>query len=50
MMYREDYYTGEKIDESVLDLIVSKQRNGPLATVKTIFKKTYQRITGISTI
>jgi replicative DNA helicase len=45
-LYSEDYYTGERGEESLLDLIVSKQRNGPIGVVKSVFKKNFQRIIG----
>ena len=49
-LYREDYYKGEQTEESLLDITIAKQRNGPLGTVKTVFKKQFQRIIGITSV
>lgn len=43
MLYRDDYYKEEKGDESLTEIIISKQRNGPTGVVRTVFQKSYQR-------
>jgi replicative DNA helicase len=50
-VYREDYYTKEPTapgKQSVAELIVAKQRNGPTDTVRIGFEKSYARFRELS--
>ena len=43
-VYREDYYTRDKPEiENVAEIIIGKQRNGPLGVIKLSFLKDYTR-------
>jgi len=42
-IYRDEYYDQESEREGIADLIVSKHRNGGLATVELTFQKEYPR-------
>jgi replicative DNA helicase len=42
-IYRDEYYDRESEREGIADLIVSKHRNGGLATVELTFQKEYPR-------
>ena len=37
-VYRDDYYNANSLDKGVAELIVSKQRNGPVGTVRLKFR------------
>ena len=38
MIYREDYYEAETENKGIAEIIISKQRNGPVGTVKLAWK------------
>lgn len=38
-LYRDDYYDAETEEKDILELIVAKQRNGPVGTIKAAYKK-----------
>lgn len=40
-LYRDDYYQGKTVDQSKMEIILSKQRNGPTGTIELSFDKTY---------
>jgi replicative DNA helicase len=40
-LYREDYYQKDTEQKDIIEVIVAKQRNGPIGTVKLGFKKEY---------
>lgn len=42
-LYRDEVYNPETTEQNVAELIVLKQRNGPLATVKVVFLKQVMR-------
>jgi len=42
-IYRDDYYNKDSADRSLAELIVAKQRNGPIDTVKVRFDAQYTR-------
>ncbi|MDH5636879.1 MAG: DnaB-like helicase C-terminal domain-containing protein, partial [Nitrospinota bacterium] len=43
-VYREDYYTRDKPEiENTAEIIIGKQRNGPLGLIKLTFLKDYTR-------
>ena len=37
MFYRDEYYNPDTPDRGIAEIIVTKQRNGPVGTVKTLF-------------
>ncbi len=43
MLFREDYYTPTEENKGVAEVIIAKQRNGPVGTVKLAFIKEYTR-------
>jgi len=42
-LYREDYYDSESEDQNIIEIIISKQRNGPTGTVQLAFAKEYNK-------
>lgn len=42
-IYRDEYYNPESDKKGIAELIIAKQRNGPVGTVETIFMKDYTR-------
>lgn len=42
-LYREDYYNKEAENNNIIEIIIAKQRNGPVGTVKLLFKKEFNR-------
>jgi replicative DNA helicase len=48
LLYREDYYDRNTENQGVVDLILSKQRNGPTGDVKLKFRKEFMRFENLS--
>lgn len=46
-VYRDDYYNSDTEEKEILELIISKQRNGGVGTIKAIYKKEVGRIIDI---
>lgn len=42
-LYRDDYYDTESEKENIIEIIISKQRNGPTGTVELAFVKEYNK-------
>ena len=42
-LYREEYYQEDSDKRGLADVIVAKQRNGPIGTVELTFLKEYTR-------
>ena len=42
-IYRDEYYNPETLDRGITEIIVAKQRNGPVGTVKLLFEPQYTR-------
>src|SRR5699024_2259538 len=42
-LYRDDYYDTESEKQNIIEIILSKQRNGPTGTVELAFMKEYGR-------
>lgn len=42
-IYRDEYYNPESDKKGIAELIIAKQRNGPVGTVETVFMKDYTR-------
>ncbi|PLT31802.1 hypothetical protein CUU66_01195 [Peribacillus deserti] len=46
LLYREDYYHNDKEKDNKMEVIIAKQRNGPVGTVKLEFEKEIGRLVG----
>ncbi len=42
-LYRDDYYDRESKERNMIEVILAKQRNGPVGTVQLAFLKEYGR-------
>lgn len=42
-LYRDDYYDTESEQQNIIEIIISKQRNGPTGTVELAFVKEYNK-------
>lgn len=42
-LYRDDYYDTESEAKNIIEIIISKQRNGPTGTVELAFKKEFNK-------
>lgn len=47
-IYRDEVYNQKSADEGIAEIIVSKQRNGPIGTVRLAFSKEYTRFDDLS--
>jgi len=47
-LYRDDYYNKESEKQNIIEIILSKQRNGPTGTVELAFLKEYGRFTNLA--
>ena len=47
LLYREDYYNSETENQNITELIVAKNRNGPVDTVNLYFQKQFTQFVGI---
>src|SRR5699024_906530 len=43
-LYRDDYYDSESEQQNIIEIIISKQRNGPTGTVELAFVKEYNKL------
>ncbi|MBI5359065.1 MAG: replicative DNA helicase [Planctomycetes bacterium] len=48
LLYREDYYKPETPKKNITEIIIAKQRNGPVGTVEAAFIKDYMRFENLS--
>lgn len=46
-LYRDDYYNKESDAQNIIEIIISKQRNGPTGTVELMFMKEYGRFANL---
>lgn len=46
-LYRDDYYDKESEKKNIIEVIVAKQRNGPVGTVELVFLKNYNRFVNL---
>lgn len=46
-LYRDDYYQRQENGQSRMEVLISKQRNGPTGTIELAFDKTYGRFTNV---
>jgi replicative DNA helicase len=42
-LYRDDYYNQESEKKNIIEIIISKQRNGPTGTVELVFLKNFNK-------
>ncbi|MCR8856518.1 replicative DNA helicase [Bacillus pseudomycoides] len=46
-LYREDYYDAETANKNVIEIILAKQRNGPVGTVELAFIKEFSKFVNL---
>lgn len=46
-LYRDDYYNKETENKNIIEIIIAKQRNGPVGTVQLAFIKEYNKFVNI---
>jgi len=46
-LYRDDYYDKESEKKNIIEIILSKQRNGPTGTVELVFLKEYGKFVNL---
>ncbi|WP_054951123.1 replicative DNA helicase [Numidum massiliense] len=46
-LYREDYYDPETDKQNIIEIIVGKQRNGPVGKVELVFLKNYNKFVSL---
>mgnify|MGYP001163658229 CR=1 FL=1 len=48
MVYRDEYYNPQGKDQGITEIIFSKQRNGPVGTVKLLFEPQFTRFRNLA--
>lgn len=46
-LYRDDYYDKESEKKNIIEIIIAKQRNGPVATVELVFLKHFNKFVNL---
>ena len=46
-LYRDDYYRKDTEDKNIAEVIIAKQRNGPIGTVRLVWRPEYTRFANI---
>lgn len=46
-LYRDDYYDKESEKPNIIEIIIAKQRNGPVGTVELVFLKNYNKFVNL---
>ncbi|KMY55894.1 MULTISPECIES: replicative DNA helicase [Bacillaceae] len=46
-LYRDDYYDKESENKNIIEIIIAKQRNGPVGTVQLAFVKEYNKFVNL---
>ncbi len=46
-LYRDDYYDKESENKNIIEIIIAKQRNGPVGTVELAFVKEYNKFVNL---
>ncbi|RFU68075.1 replicative DNA helicase [Bacillus sp. V59.32b] len=46
-LYRDDYYDKETENQNIIEIIIAKQRNGPVGTVSLAFVKEYNKFVNL---
>ena len=49
-LYRDDYYDKESEKKNIIEIIIAKQRNGPVGTVELAFLKKFNKFVGLGSI
>ena len=47
-IYRDEVYNEESPDKGIAELIIGKQRNGPIGSVRVAFEGRYTRFSNLS--
>lgn len=47
-LYRDDYYNQDTEKKNIIEIIIAKQRNGPVGTVELAFLKNYNKFVSLS--
>lgn len=48
-LYRDDYYDKETENKNIIEIIIAKQRNGPVGTVQLAFAKEFSKFVNLET-
>jgi replicative DNA helicase len=46
-LYREDYYNPDTDKKNITELIIAKQRNGPVGTIEMLFQREFSKFVGL---
>jgi replicative DNA helicase len=46
-LYRDDYYNQDSEKKNIIEIIIAKQRNGPVGTVELLFLKNFNKFRGL---
>jgi replicative DNA helicase len=46
-LYRDDYYDKETEKKNIIEIIIAKQRNGPVGTVELVFLKNFNKFVSV---
>ncbi len=46
-LYRDDYYNQDSEKKNIIEIIIAKQRNGPVGTVELVFLKNYNKFVNL---
>jgi replicative DNA helicase len=46
-LYRDDYYNQDSEKKNIIEIIIAKQRNGPVGTVELVFLKNYNKFVSL---
>jgi replicative DNA helicase len=46
-LYREDYYERDTDKKNIVEIIIAKQRNGPVGTVELVFLKNFNKFVSL---
>ena len=46
-LYRDDYYNKDSEKQNIIEIIIAKQRNGPVGTVELVFLKNYNKFVNL---
>lgn len=47
-LYRDDYYDKESEKKNIIEIIIAKQRNGPVGTVELVFLKNFNKFVSLN--
>lgn len=49
-LYRDDYYNSDSAAQNIIEVIVAKNRNGPIGTIELAFLKEFNRFANLSRV